>query len=278
MSRLSSLAMTVQSSDIQRITRWLIALSFAAFGVHQLVYGRFVTRAIGALPTWVPWQPFWVYLTGAALILLALAMAKGNRGAAIAIGIMCLLSALLLHLPGALAHAASGASWMFFGKGLTLAGCAFTVAASLGASPRGLSPDWLVFYGKCSLGGFMILSGYLHFVFLAFVVSLFPPWIPGPVFWTYAAAILLICGGIGMMIPMTSKLAALLSGIMILLWVPLIHIPLALKNLHNPSESVPVFEALAFGCVAILAAVYGQGCKSKSNQTGSYIYGEKPDQ
>jgi uncharacterized membrane protein len=261
--------MKIKTSDIQKTSRWLIALSFAAFGVHQLVYGSFVTRAIGALPPWIPWQPVWAYLTGAALILLALAMGKGNRSAAIAIGITCLLSALLLHLPGALAHAASGGSWVFFGKGLTLAGCGIAVAGSLGARPRGLSPQWLIVYAKCALGAFMILSGYLHFVFLAFVVSLFPPWIPGHVFWTYAAAILLICGGIGMMIPMTSKLAALLSGIMILLWVPLIHIPLALKNLHNPSESVPVFEALAFGSVAILAAAYGQGCESGINENGS---------
>ena len=275
---MSSPTMKVQSSDIQRITRGLIALSFAAFGVHQLVYGGFVSRAIGALPPWIPWQPFWAYLTGAALLLLAVAMGKGNRKAAIAIGIICLISALWLHLPGALANAASGASWMFFGKGLVLAGCAFAVAGSLDASPGGVSPHWLIVYAKCALGAFMILSGYLHFVFHAFVVSLFPPWIPGPVFWTYCAAVLLICGGIGMMIPMTSKLAALLSGIMILLWVPLIHIPLALKNLHNPSESVPVFEALAFGSVAILAAIYGQGSKSKTNQTVSYTKGEKPDQ
>jgi uncharacterized membrane protein len=183
-----------------------------------------------------------------------------------------------LHLPGALAHAASGGSWVFFGKGLTLAGCALAVAGSLGARPSGFSPGWLIVYAKCALGAFMILSGYLHFVYLAFVVSLFPPWIPGPFFWTHAAAILLICGGIGMMIPITSKLAALLSGIMILLWVPLIHIPLALKNLHNPSESVPIFEALAFGCVAILAALSTQGRKSKTNQTSGNTKQEKPAQ
>jgi uncharacterized membrane protein YphA (DoxX/SURF4 family) len=136
--------MTQQSSDIQKITRWLITLSFAAFGVHQLVYGSFVTRAIGALPPFVPWQPFWAYLTGVVLILLAFAMGRGNRSAAIAIGIVCLTSAFLLHLPKTLENAGSGGSWVSFGKGLALAGCAFTIAGSLGATERGLSPDWLI--------------------------------------------------------------------------------------------------------------------------------------
>jgi hypothetical protein len=72
-------------------------------------------------------------------------------------------------------------------------------------------------------------------------------------FFTLLAGVLLICGGIGMMVPVTTRTASLLSGIMILAWVPLIHIPLAMKNLRNPSESVPVFEALAFGSLAILA-------------------------
>jgi uncharacterized membrane protein len=256
---MTSPTMTTQPGDIQKITRWLIALSFGAFGVHQLVYGSFVTRAIGALPAWIPWQPFWAYLTGVALILMAIAMGRGNRRAAIAIGIACLLSAFMLHLPRALSNAASGGSWVFFGKGLALAGCVFTIAGCLGAGVRGLSPDLLVLYGKCSLGAFMILSGYLHFVYRTFVVALFPSWIPWPNFWTYFAGVLLIFGGIGMMVPSTARLATRLSGIMILLWVPLIHIPLALKNLHNPSESVPVFEALAFGSAAILASVYKKG-------------------
>ena len=72
-------------------------------------------------------------------------------------------------------------------------------------------------------------------------------------FFTLFAGVLLICGGIGTMVPITTRIASLLSGIMILAWVPLIHIPLALKNLRNPGESVPVFEALAFGSMAILA-------------------------
>ena len=239
--------------EMQRATRMLIAISFAAFGVHQILYARFVTRVIGVPPAWVPWQPLLAVLSGIAMIVAAIAMGLGRRNVAVALGTACLAFALLIHLPSALANPSDANGWVLFGKGLTLAGCAFTVAGSLGASFHAISPRIFITYGKCSLGAFMILSGVLHFMFRNFIVFLFPPWIPWHMFFTLFAGVLLICGGIGMMIPVTSRLASLLSGIMILAWVPLIHIPLALKNLKNPGESVPVFEALAFGSLAILA-------------------------
>jgi uncharacterized membrane protein len=238
---------------IQRIARISIAISFAAFGLHQIIYGSFVTRVIGALPKWVPIQTLLADLTGLALIAAAIAMYFEKRNAAVALGTFCLVSTFLTHFPAALGNPANPGRWVFFGKGLTIAGCAFTVAGSLGDRFRYISPRILILYGKCALGAFMILSGVLHFLLRDYVATLFPPWIPLHMFFTLFAGVLLICGGLGMMIPVASRSASLLSGIMILAWVPLIHIPLALKDLKNPSESVPVFEALAFGSLAVLA-------------------------
>lgn len=243
----------MHSSEIQRATRMLIAISFVAFGAHQILYARFVTRVIGTLPPWVPWQPFLAVITGIALVASGVALGLSRRNVAVALGAACLASALLTHLPGALAGPAGAIQWVSFGKGLTIAGCAFTVAGSLGARFHAVSPRVFITYGKCSLGAFMILCGVIHFLIRDAVASIFPSWIPWHVFFTLMAGVLLICGGIGMMVPVTTRLASLLSGIMILAWVPLIHIPLALKNLRNPGESVPVFEALAFGSLAILA-------------------------
>jgi len=238
----------------------LIAISFAAFGAHQLIYGAFVTRVIGTLPSWIPFQTFWADLTGIMMIAAAIALFLDKRNVAVAVGFACLASGLLTHLPSALAQPTNVGQWLMFGKGLTIAGCAFTVAGSLGARFRAITPQAFILHGRCSLGAFMVLSGVLHFLLREFVTFLFPLWIPWHMFFTLLAGVLLIAGGIGMMLPFTMRLASLLSGIMILAWVPLIHIPLALKDLGNPKESVPVFEALAFGCLAILAYA------SQSNQ------------
>jgi uncharacterized membrane protein len=238
---------------LQHVTRILIALSFAAFGAHQFAYGAFVTRVIGAVPTWIPFQTFWADLTGIMMIAAAIALVLEKRNVAVFLGFACLISAFLTQLPPALAQPTNAGRWVSLGKGLAIAGCAFGVAGSLGTRLRALSPHSFVLYSRCALGAFMILSGILHFLFREYVVMLFPSWIPLQMFFTMFAGVLLIAGGIGIILPFTTRMASLLSGIMILAWVPLIHIPLALKNLRNPKESVPIFEALAFGCLALLA-------------------------
>lgn len=248
----------MNSNNVQCILRSLIALSFASFGVHQIIYGRFVSRAIGALPGWVPWVPGWAVLSGIALVIGAVAMGLGNRRSAVILAGVCIASAVLLHLPGALQKATTGSAWVYFGKGLALGGCAVAVAASRGARCGALSPERLAALAGWPIAAFMVLSGCLHFVYNDFVASLIPPWIPWHMMWTYFAAVCLIGGGIGIVVPATRRLATLLSGIMIVSWVPLVHIPSALHDLKNPGASVPVFEALAFGSALILVAAVNQ--------------------
>jgi uncharacterized membrane protein len=253
----------MRPNRLQHVTRILIALSFAAFGAHQLIYGDFVTRVIGTVPSWIPFQTFWADATGLLMIVAAIALVLEKRNVAIVLGVACLISAFLTHLPPVLAQPTNAGRWVFLGKGIAISGCAFTVAGSLGARLRALSPHAFILYGRCALGAFMILSGILHFMLREYVVILFPSWIPLHMFFTLFAGVLLIAGGIGIILPFTTRMASLLSGIMILAWVPLIHIPLALKNLKNPKESVPIFEALAFGCLALLA--YASETKTDSN-------------
>ena len=72
-------------------------------------------------------------------------------------------------------------------------------------------------------------------------------------FWTYFAAIALIAGGIGVLVPRTARLAATLSGIMLFSWVFLVHIPLAI-NTQNVSEISRGFQALSDSAVAFMLA------------------------
>ena len=72
-------------------------------------------------------------------------------------------------------------------------------------------------------------------------------------FWTYFAAIALIAGGVGLLIPKTARLAATLSGIMLFSWVFLVHIPLAIST-HTVSEVSRGFQALQDSAVAFMLA------------------------
>jgi hypothetical protein len=77
----------------------------------------------------------------------------------------------------------------------------------------------------------------------------------------------LIAGGVGILIPKVRGLAALLSGIMILLWVVLLQIPRALSAPRDSNETTAVFEALAMSGTALLVAALdgvSQRYKSKA--------------
>jgi len=109
------------------------------------------------------------------------------------------------------------------------------------------------------LAAFLVLTGILHFIYVEFVAGLVPAWIPAHLFWTYFTGSALIAGGIGITLPWTTRLAASLSGLMIFLWVVLLHIPRAVAAPHDSNETTAVFEALAMSGGAILAAASATG-------------------
>jgi uncharacterized membrane protein len=102
----------------------------------------------------------------------------------------------------------------------------------------------------------MVLAGIQHFLYPEFVKLLVPSWIPGPLFWTYFAAIALIAGGTGLVIPRTTRLAAALSGLMIFLWLVMLHVPRAIAASPDQrrNEWTAVFEALAVSGIALTIA------------------------
>lgn len=247
--------------------RFFIAIAMVAFGVQHFVYLDFVTRVFPKLQAWVPGRPFLACVFGAFLVAAGAAIMLGKaaaRVAALLLGAVILVSFVLLHLPLAMATLHNGGLWTNAGKALALSGGSFLVAGSLTKNLK-LPANWLAKIGRALekfiplgrffLAAFLILGGVQHFIYAEFVATLVPAWIPGHLFWTYFAGVALIAGGVGIIIPMTTRLAASLTAIMIFLWVVLLHIPRALADLHNSNETTAVFEALAMTGVAILVAV-----------------------
>lgn len=246
-------------SLLSNTARFFIAIAFLAFGLEHLVYGEFVTRLIPNLP-WIPAHRLLAYLLGFALIAagVAILLRWHARAASALLGVSLLLSALLLYLPRLFFTPVLGPLWTNTGKVLSLSAAALLVARLPDRDPRYLPVSQPLFSLESAahlfLAAFLVVAGIQHFLYVSFVAQLVPAWIPGPVFWTYFAGVALIVGGLGIGIPITRKLAALLSGIMILLWVALLHIPRALAVPHDSNETTAVFEALAISGAALLIA------------------------
>ena len=108
--------------------------------------------------------------------------------------------------------------------------------------------------GPSLLALFLTTCGIQHFVYADFVTTLVPGWMPAPRFWTYFAGVALVAGGIGILVPRTSRLAASLSALMVFLWVVLLHVPRAFAEANHANEAAGVCEALAISGVALLVA------------------------
>jgi uncharacterized membrane protein YphA (DoxX/SURF4 family) len=171
--------------------------------------------------------------------------------------------ALARHLPILATDAFLSGAWTRAGKALTFTGGALALAAT---SPRfshaggttltaveKLAREFILVARLC-LGTFLLISGVQHFLFTALAASLIPGWFPGdPMFWTYAAGIALIAGGIGLFVPFSARLAAALSGLMVFSWFWIVHLP---RTFVSMSDAVALFEALAVAGVAWMLAGY----------------------
>lgn len=104
------------------VGKLMFALVIAFFGVGHLTNADVMT---GMVPDYVPAPVVIVYLTGVALLAAAVALLIGKKAqlAMMLLGVMLLMIALMVHLPG------GEASMPMLLKDLALAGAAWFISA-----------------------------------------------------------------------------------------------------------------------------------------------------
>jgi uncharacterized membrane protein len=103
--------------------------------------------------------------------------------------------------------------------------------------------DKITKLGRYFLAIPMIVFGVQHFLYAEFIVHLVPTWIPARLFWTYTAGLALFASGIAIGINVLARLASILLGLMISIWVVVLHIPRAFQ-LPGDAEFINVFNAV----------------------------------
>ncbi|HZY79437.1 MAG TPA: DoxX family membrane protein [Cyclobacteriaceae bacterium] len=246
-----------------RIAAIFFAVALLGWGIIHFIIGDFAAGRAPAWPEGVPGKIAWAYISGITLIVAAvsiftnqtsLAFAKrygGQRLAVTCAGVMILLWAGSRNLVIVLSTLDYGGQMTNTGKSLTIGFGALAVVAAFPMAVRLAS----IFTGL-----FFIASGIQHFIFIQFVKTLVPSWIPGAEFWSYLAGVALIASGIALITGIQRKLAALLSSWMVFIWFVILHVPRGFGATANTNEWIAIFEALSVS--AILAVIYHTSSRS----------------
>src|SRR5689334_5888587 len=242
----------------------IFATGIIALGVLQFFAKDFIVGRPPAVEwaSHIPGKQAWAFVSGVLLIIGGLSIIFSKRNASTIsffIGIFIFIfSFLCRHLPHLFSVAAAqDVIWQINAyKTLALCGGAFIIAASFRTPMNAMQMT----LSCVLLALFFIISGCAHFKFADFIINSFiPAYIPFHAFWTYLCGIALIAGGIGLLIKQTRKWAALLAGVMILLWFFLLHIPRASYAPGDYGEWMGVCESFTFsGILFTLAGLFSK--------------------
>jgi uncharacterized membrane protein YphA (DoxX/SURF4 family) len=123
--------------------------------------------------------------------------------------------------------------------------------------------DKITKLGRYFLALPMVVFGIQHFLYAEFIVHLVPTWVPARLFWTYFAGAALFASGLGIIINVLSRLAATLLGLMISIWVIILHIPRVFQ-FPGDSEFINVFDAVCMLSGAYLLSTSLPGAIGKT--------------
>jgi uncharacterized membrane protein len=133
--------------------------------------------------------------------------------------------------------------WLWFTGLIFLFAGLFAVRRELTAA-RGL--DKLLVLGPIFVAASLALFGAEHLAGAQFVMQAVPPWMPGPLFWTYFVGVALIAAATSIIKGKQVRLSATLLGIMIFLFVVMIHVPNVVKNPGDRIRWAVALRDLAF--------------------------------
>ncbi len=117
----------------------------------------------------------------------------------------------------------------------------------------------------------LAVFGALHLFGASFVMPLVPEYMPWRMVWVYAIGVALIAAALSMATNIAVRWSGLLFGIMMFLFVAMIHLPGALRQPHERIPWVIVFRELSFGGAGWILAAHAMVMLDARNRTASIV-------
>lgn len=250
--------------NLSNTGRFFFGIAIAGMGFLTIYYRDFPYMLIPPQHSRIPGLVMVACISGALLMLAGacIVFKKMIRPASLLLGTVLLLVFCFYFIPY---QFMMSPNYMHFGdwenaaKELALAAGAFVVAGSFSEKTES---SFTSFLGKLIPLGVVLFSltiisfGVDHFLFAKEGADYVPSWVPYPLFWMYFTGTALLGSGIAIILKIKPAVAATLLGIMILLWVIMLHIP---RLFDSPvafmgSEFTSALIALAYSGIAFVIA------------------------
>jgi len=238
---------------LAKIGRIFYGLSVAALGLLMAYYRDFPYFFIPPNHSWLLDHVIVTYISGALLFFTGVWIAWGRRSVEISLwlGILLLLIFCFYFIPyelGAPSRYLHFGQWENAAKELAFAGGAFVMAGRrLGSIVYSLT---------------IISFGVDHYLYAHEATGYMPTWINHQLFWLYFTGTALLGSGVAILLRIKVNLFATLLGMMIFIWVVILHIPKVVAS-HisvDGGELVSAFIALAYCGIAF--AIAGESRKT----------------
>jgi len=231
--------------NLPGIGRLFYGIAITAMGLLTLCYHRLPYMMIPQNHPWLNEHMIWVYISGVLLLPagICIILEKKLTQIAFLLGAILLAIFFFYFIPYELTASPNYkhfGDWENAAKELSLASGALVLAG----------PRWRAL-GISLYALTMISYGIDHFLYAKQAVGYVPSWVPYHLFWLYFCGAALFCSGFAILLNIKRRLAATMLGIMIFIWVVILHIPYALSA-RNEGEITSAFLALGYCGIAFM--------------------------
>lgn len=238
---------------LSRLGRILSGAAMALFGLLYLFHARAAGPAPG--PPWTAETGALAWLIGAGFVVAGLCIASAiwGRLAAALLGAAFLLRVVIVYVPRLFAHLHDPGPWTSGFEILALVAVVLVLAGEPD-SLNSMSMDGLVDAGRVLFAVALVVFGVQHFLYAKFIATLIPAWIPGHLFWAYFVGVAFVAAALSIATRVQGRLAAVLLGLMFLLWVIVLHAPRVMAAPHDGNGWTSAIVALAMSGGAFVMA------------------------
>lgn len=233
-----------------RYGKIVFALAMIAIGAVHVVSQNFPT-GLEPAPLDIPARQLLVYVAGLGLMASGLMLFSdklGKHASALA-GVIWLILLGFLDFPAVAANLHSPAPWTRTAETLGILSGVLVIANKYAAVPGVFNMVARLFMAI----GLGILA-VQHYLYLTFIETLVPAWLPGHAFWAWVVLIGFILAAISILVGLKMRIATLALAVLFFTWVLILHLPRAIGAGSIEAEWTSTFVALAWGGAALLLA------------------------